>query len=489
MKKADVKSVLNGSNNEDYVTPYTLSKWASVNSTGGGGGTVNLEPATPTKLGGIKVGANLSITSDGVLSAKNTTVSVQVGSTNTVPSGTPASVTNSGTDTNVFLDFSIPEGPKGEQGPKGDTGSRGPQGEQGLPGETGPKGDKGEKGDTGEQGPIGPQGPQGEAGPAGPTGPQGPEGPRGPEGPQGPQGEQGPQGTGINILGSYPSYEDLVSAHPTGAVGDAYLVNGSLYVWSATEGGWLDVGNIQGPQGEKGNKGDQGPQGPQGIQGPAGPQGEIGPQGPQGEQGPIGPQGPKGDTGETGPKGDTGEQGPQGPQGDPGVAYSIGDIVITSTNENPSSRLGGTWKLIDKEFKPLIDSTNSYFEATNNIELIDAYVMRTGHNIKMRISFYNKVALGDSTVNIGTVDYNGLGCSNGISFGLNYVVGASDGGQGVIEFALVYNTGVLNSVDVITRTGSSIPVDSLCYVLLDILLVPDLIDNSACDKFYWKKVS
>lgn len=306
MKKADVKSVLNGSNNEDYVTPYTLAKWGANNSTGGGGGTVNLEPATPTKLGGIKVGANLSITSDGVLSAKDTTVSVQVGSTNTVPSGTPASVTNSGTDTNVFLDFSIPEGPQGEQGPKGDTGSRGPQGEQGLPGETGPKGDKGDKGDTGEQGPIGPQGPQGEAGPAGPTGPQGPEGPRGPEGPQGPQGEQGPQGTGINILGSYPSYEDLVSAHPTGAVGDAYLVNGALYVWSATENGWINVGNIQGPQGEKGDTGEQGPQGPegpQGIQGPAGPQGETGPQGPQGEQGLIGPEGPQG------PKGDQGEPG------------------------------------------------------------------------------------------------------------------------------------------------------------------------------------
>ena len=169
--------------------------------------------------------------------------------------------------------------------------------------------------------------------------------------------------------------------------------------------------------------------------------------------------------------------------------YPINSVVITSTNENPSSRLGGTWELIDKEFKPLLDNTNGYFTATDNIELMDAYVMRTGHNIKMRISFYNKVALGDSTVNIGTVDYTGLGCPNGISFGLYYVVGASDGGQGVIEFALAYNTGVLSSVDVITRTESSIPVDSSCYVLLDILLVPDLIDDSACDKFYWKRVA
>lgn len=171
------------------------------------------------------------------------------------------------------------------------------------------------------------------------------------------------------------------------------------------------------------------------------------------------------------------------------IGSQVGDIVVMPTNTSPASRLGGTWELIDKEFKSLLDNTNSYFTATDNVELLDAYVMRAGHNIKMRISFYNKVALGDSTVDIGTVDYTALGCSGGISFGLYYLIGASDGGQGVIEFQLIWNTGVLNSVDVITRTGSSIPVDSLCYVLLDILLVPDLIDDSACDKFYWKRVA
>ena len=37
---------------------------------GGSGPSTNLEPATTTKLGGIKVGNNLDITSDGTLSAR-----------------------------------------------------------------------------------------------------------------------------------------------------------------------------------------------------------------------------------------------------------------------------------------------------------------------------------------------------------------------------------------------------------------------------------
>ena len=43
----------------------------------------------------------------------------------------------------------------------------------------------------------------------------------------------GKDGTGVNILGSYDTFDELVAAHPTGAPGDAYLIYGQLYVWSA----------------------------------------------------------------------------------------------------------------------------------------------------------------------------------------------------------------------------------------------------------------
>ena len=91
------------------------------------------------------------------------------------------------------------------------------------------------------------------------------------KGPQGPAGADGKDGTGVTILGSYDDIGALQEAHPTGSAGDAYLVEGDLYVWSATESAWKNVGTIQGPQGPKGDTGAQGPKGDTGATGPAGP--------------------------------------------------------------------------------------------------------------------------------------------------------------------------------------------------------------------------
>lgn len=74
-----------------------------------------------------------------------TTVSVKVNSTTTGAPGTNASVTNSGDEVNVMLDFVIPRGATGATGPQGAQGEQGP------------------KGDTGDTGPTGPTGPTGAA--------------------------------------------------------------------------------------------------------------------------------------------------------------------------------------------------------------------------------------------------------------------------------------------------------------------------------------
>lgn len=79
----------------------------------------------------------------GPAGADGKAATVSIGKTTTVDNGQSASVSNSGTDLNAVLNFSIPQGPKGD------------------------------KGDTGEQGPVGPQGKIGPKGPIGETGPQG----------------------------------------------------------------------------------------------------------------------------------------------------------------------------------------------------------------------------------------------------------------------------------------------------------------------------
>ena len=148
----------------------------------------------------------------------------------------------------------------------GATGPTGPQGPQGIPGTTGPAGEPGATGPTGagETGATGPTGPAGEPGVTGPTGagetgatgpigPVGPQGAIGPQGPQGIQGETGPTGEtgrGINLLGSYETYEEFIAAHPpgSGTPGDAYLVGGELYV-ADENGNWINTGVVEGPQG------------------------------------------------------------------------------------------------------------------------------------------------------------------------------------------------------------------------------------------------
>lgn len=138
----------------------------------------------------------------------------------------------------------------------------------------------------------------------------------------GPTGPRGIPGTSISIKGNYKTLDELIKEHPKGKIGDAYLINGNLYLWNDDNMIWENVGNIKGP---KGDKGDMGAKGDKGDKGEVGPKGDKGDTGLQGKTGPIGPKGDKGDTGEKGSPGITGQMGPQGVKGDIGPTGPKGD--------------------------------------------------------------------------------------------------------------------------------------------------------------------
>lgn len=159
-------------------------------------------------------------------------------------------------------------------------------------------------------------------------------------------------GTGIIIQGSYDSEEELRLNHPTGKVGDCYIVDGYLYVWDKDINDWHKSGSIEGPTGPKGDTGLTGPKGDKGdtgLTGPKGEQGMIGPTGPKGDKGDTGLTGPKGEQGiigPTGPKGEQGEIGPTGPKGTLGptsydvIAFaSYKDSTTAGTSSMTSMRL------------------------------------------------------------------------------------------------------------------------------------------------------
>ena len=182
---------------------------------------------------------------------------------------------------------------------------------------------------------TGPTGPAG--GPIGPTGPQGIQGPQGPQGIQGPTGPTGPQGvpgTGIEAMGFYNTYPELIAAHPTGTPGDAFVVGDNLYIWNQDTNTWARTNIISGPTG---------PTGPQGLQGTQGLQGNLGPTGPTGPQGLQGAQGLQGDLGPTGPTGPTGPQGLQGAQGPAGETpvLTIGTVQTGAPGTQAAATITG----------------------------------------------------------------------------------------------------------------------------------------------------
>ena len=124
-----------------------------------------LPTASETVKGGVRVGANLSM-SGGVLSADD----MRYDDTEVRDDIADLEVETQNLQDQIDAIPEGPAGPTGPQGPKGDTGPEGPQGPQG------PKGDKGDKGDTGPEGTPGPVGPQGQQGFRGDPGPDGPQG-------------------------------------------------------------------------------------------------------------------------------------------------------------------------------------------------------------------------------------------------------------------------------------------------------------------------
>ena len=66
---------------------------------------------------------------------------------------------------------------------------------------------------------------------------------------RGNNGQDGQDGHDIEILGSYDTMEELIEAHPTGEIGQNYIVGGDLVVWDDDNNEWKDVGRIQGPSG------------------------------------------------------------------------------------------------------------------------------------------------------------------------------------------------------------------------------------------------
>ena len=166
--------------------------------------------------------------------------------------------------------------------------------------------------------------------------------------------------------------------------------------------------------------------------------------------------------------------------------YPVGSVYVSNTNTNPSGLLGGgSWELIDKEFSPLVAQGDTYFTInTDNVTSATFYFARANHSIYTKIFFINKVALNDSSCNIGVVNLAQLGVSSLTH--KKYTNGFSDGGNGII-MTILDGDGTLDTVDVIGASENTIPAGVNCFAEFCHEISTENMLDSACDKFYWKR--
>ena len=158
------------------------------------------------------------------------------------------------------------------------------------------------------------------------------------KGDTGPKGDSGDIGIGTVVKGHYNSYAEFITVHPSGSLGDAYIVDGSYYYWN--ENGWANAGSVRGDTGDTGAKGDKGDKGDTGKTGSKGDKGETGATGEKGETG------PKGDTGDTGATGDTGPTGEKGDTGATGAGVTLKGSYNTCAEliaEHPTGNEGDSY--------------------------------------------------------------------------------------------------------------------------------------------------
>lgn len=175
------------------------------------------------------------------------------------------------------------------------------------------------------------------------------------------------------------------------------------------------------------------------------------------------------------------------------LVHPIGAVLITNANTNPSSKLGGTWKLINKEFSSTKNSdtgSGNYFNKnTTNVGDYGLYFVRNGNSIDVRLMVKNNVELGDDKVILGNILFESLGFSQ-MYYSLYSHLGGTDGGNAVVQCNLMYDTGEVSANDVVHKTtGSNVAVNSEIYFEFSFTVPMEYMLDSACDKFYWKRTA
>lgn len=169
-----------------------------------------------------------------------------------------------------------------------------------------------------------------------------------------------------------------------------------------------------------------------------------------------------------------------------GWNYPIGSVLMTNTNDDPSSYLSGTWSLIDKQFESRTRSA-SVSRNTTNFSALSVTAIYEGHNITFVGSMTSSVSIGETNLEVLTQTLSDNGASalpEQIPFS-----GYSDGANAIVLMD-IDTAGRVRTLDVVVRgTGTSIASGSVVTWSVTCPCVYTAMQDSFCDKFYWERTS
>lgn len=167
-------------------------------------------------------------------------------------------------------------------------------------------------------------------------------------------------------------------------------------------------------------------------------------------------------------------------------AFPIGSVVVTNSNSDPSSQLGGTWSLIDKEFKSRTRSA-TVTRNTSNFSALSVTAIYEGHNITFLGTMTSSVSIGETNLEVLTQTLSNNGASSlpdQIPFS-----GYSDGANAVLLMD-IDTDGRVRTLDVVVRgTATSIASGASINWSVTCPCVYTSMVDSFCDKFYWERTS
>ena len=175
------------------------------------------------------------------------------------------------------------------------------------------------------------------------------------------------------------------------------------------------------------------------------------------------------------------------------IAHPIGSVLVTATENNPASIVGGTWELIDKTFRYQYITLDSTFWTGTNASIYPtstaASVILSDHMFSLKLAVQVNIPINDdNSVPLGTLALRSCGIEK-LPQHIMYAPAVSDEGNCTIAY-YVGTDGQIELYEAINIDGThSMTSGSVFYVYLNQPISHENMLDGFCDKFYWKRIA